>query len=403
MLVAPSLRALSVVPVATARRLARRPSRARSPADRSRPNRPRRSARGARLPARPARADRVVAVGDRRRRADAARRPAGRSRSSTPASTSSTPSSSAGPTPSDPEPQEPAPVRRRARHGRRARSSAPRRRRRPRRHLSRRPCSARGTPPRARARSFRRRRDRARAHGRRSRRARASINLSLGSDERGARDRAGDLRGVRKGSLVVAAAGNDGDEGSPLGYPASIPHVLTVGATDRTNAVASFSSTLALRRPRRHPASTSRSRRRAARAGRRQSGTSFAAPLVSGASRLGLDGAARARQHAALRGDAPLGRRHRRARAGRRERASACSTSRRRSPTPRRSAIRSSRTTTSSSSSPTAGSMTRRSRPAHDPAPAGRRPLHGAARPGRGPARRLPRLAASRRAHHRDR
>ncbi len=42
--------------------------------------------------------------------------------------------------------------------------------------------------------------------------------------------------------LVVAAAGNDGENGNPLTYPASLPHVLTVGATDEQNLVTSFSS-----------------------------------------------------------------------------------------------------------------------------------------------------------------
>ena len=87
---------------------------------------------------------------------------------------------------------------------------------------------------------------------------------------------------VRKGTLIVAASGNDGDTGSPLGYPASIPHVLTVGASDRserdrrTSRVAHASSIS----PRR--ASTSRSRRRSGRVGATGDGTSFATPLVSG-------------------------------------------------------------------------------------------------------------------------
>ena len=42
--------------------------------------------------------------------------------------------------------------------------------------------------------------------------------------------------------LVVAAAGNDGDNGSPLTYPASLPHVLTTAATDEQNQPTSFSS-----------------------------------------------------------------------------------------------------------------------------------------------------------------
>ncbi len=47
---------------------------------------------------------------------------------------------------------------------------------------------------------------------------------------------------VRKGSLIVAASGNEGGAGSPLGYPASYNHVLTVAATDRQNRVTAFSS-----------------------------------------------------------------------------------------------------------------------------------------------------------------
>jgi subtilisin family serine protease len=47
---------------------------------------------------------------------------------------------------------------------------------------------------------------------------------------------------VRLGSLVVAASGNSGDEGNPPSYPAVNAHVLTVGATDRSDQPASFSS-----------------------------------------------------------------------------------------------------------------------------------------------------------------
>jgi hypothetical protein len=75
-----------------------------------------------------------------------------------------------------------------------------------------------------------------------ARAGRSVINLSLGSD-------ASDLpialavdEAVASGSLVVAASGNDGDRGSPLGYPAAYPHVTTVAATDRSGNVAAFSS-----------------------------------------------------------------------------------------------------------------------------------------------------------------
>ena len=110
------------------------------------------------------------------------------------------------------------------------------------------------------------------------------VNLSLGSDDKELVIEQAIYEAVRKGTLVVAASGNDGDTGNPLGYPASIPHVLTVGASDRDErgsrrSRAGRASSISPRR-----ASTSRSRRRSARAGATGDGTSFAAPLVSGAS-----------------------------------------------------------------------------------------------------------------------
>ncbi len=68
------------------------------------------------------------------------------------------------------------------------------------------------------------------------------INLSLGGPQRDLFIEQAVYTAVRKGSLVVAASGNDGDRGNQLGYPAGVPHVLTVGATNRDNAVAFFSS-----------------------------------------------------------------------------------------------------------------------------------------------------------------
>ena len=47
---------------------------------------------------------------------------------------------------------------------------------------------------------------------------------------------------VGSGTLVVAAAGNSRERGSPLEYPASLPHVLTVGALDQRASPAFFSS-----------------------------------------------------------------------------------------------------------------------------------------------------------------
>jgi subtilisin family serine protease len=68
------------------------------------------------------------------------------------------------------------------------------------------------------------------------------INLSFGGETDDPMLQAAIDFAVRSGSLVVAAAGNDGGFGSPPNYPAFYPHVLTVGATDRSNQVAAFSS-----------------------------------------------------------------------------------------------------------------------------------------------------------------
>jgi hypothetical protein len=74
-----------------------------------------------------------------------------------------------------------------------------------------------------------------------ARAGRGVINLSVG----GSRDLAVELavkQAVALGSLIVAASGNSGQEGSPIGYPAALPHVTTVAASDSSGAVASFSS-----------------------------------------------------------------------------------------------------------------------------------------------------------------
>jgi hypothetical protein len=75
-----------------------------------------------------------------------------------------------------------------------------------------------------------------------ARAGRGVINLSVGG---GVPERSTELaidEAVGLGSLVVAASGNDGDRGNPLGYPAAFPHVLTVAATGRNGGVTSFSS-----------------------------------------------------------------------------------------------------------------------------------------------------------------
>jgi subtilisin family serine protease len=68
------------------------------------------------------------------------------------------------------------------------------------------------------------------------------INLSFGGENNDPLIHQAVLYAFRRGSLVVASSGNDGLTGNPLSFPASYPHVLTVGATDETGGVAFFSS-----------------------------------------------------------------------------------------------------------------------------------------------------------------
>jgi hypothetical protein len=111
------------------------------------------------------------------------------------------------------------------------------------------------------------------------------INLSLGGPDRSAFEALSVADAFAGGSIVVAAAGNDRESGSPLSYPASYPHVVTVGSTDAGDAVSSFSSKspgmdvaapgeeIPIAIPTRFSATGFGS----------SSGTSFAAPIVSGA------------------------------------------------------------------------------------------------------------------------
>jgi subtilisin family serine protease len=115
-----------------------------------------------------------------------------------------------------------------------------------------------------------------------ARRGPGVINLSLGGPDRDSLVEQAVGLAVRSGSLVVAAAGNDGRDGV-AGYPAALPHVLTVGATTRIGGVAGFSTPsrfVDLAAPGADmlvASAQSNSWRSGA------SGTSFSAPLVSGA------------------------------------------------------------------------------------------------------------------------
>jgi subtilisin family serine protease len=68
------------------------------------------------------------------------------------------------------------------------------------------------------------------------------INLSLGGPGADPAIKSAVDVAVARGSLVVAASGNDGEDGNALSYPAAYPHVLTVAATQPDGSVAPWSS-----------------------------------------------------------------------------------------------------------------------------------------------------------------
>ena len=69
------------------------------------------------------------------------------------------------------------------------------------------------------------------------------INLSLGGDEPSRGMYEAIVKAFARGSIVVAAAGNERGRGDPPIYPAGFPHVLTVGSTDVNDRPSDFSST----------------------------------------------------------------------------------------------------------------------------------------------------------------
>jgi hypothetical protein len=71
---------------------------------------------------------------------------------------------------------------------------------------------------------------------------RGVVNLSLGGFDRISIEEHAIQSVIGAGLLVVASAGNDREGGSSLSYPASFPHVLTVGATEERDVVTDFSS-----------------------------------------------------------------------------------------------------------------------------------------------------------------
>lgn len=72
------------------------------------------------------------------------------------------------------------------------------------------------------------------------------INLSLGDDSASAHpdpeEDAAVRYALRKGVVVVASAGNGGQAGDPVSYPAGYPGVIAVTAVDRTGSATAFST-----------------------------------------------------------------------------------------------------------------------------------------------------------------
>ncbi len=118
-----------------------------------------------------------------------------------------------------------------------------------------------------------------------ARRGPGVINLSFGGEDDDPLLEEAILFAFRSGSIVVAAAGNDGLEGSPKNFPAAYAHVLTVGATNESGRVAGFStlspnidlSAPGVRIPVAEPISHDAAGYAVV------NGTSFASPLVAGA------------------------------------------------------------------------------------------------------------------------
>jgi subtilase family protein len=112
------------------------------------------------------------------------------------------------------------------------------------------------------------------------------INLSFGGEDDDPLLEDAIRFAFRSGSLVVAAAGNEGFEGSPPNFPAFYPHVLTVGATNESNHVAGFSSlspTLDLAAPGVHIPVAEPLAEDPTGYSTEGNGTSFSSPLVAGA------------------------------------------------------------------------------------------------------------------------
>lgn len=70
----------------------------------------------------------------------------------------------------------------------------------------------------------------------------AVINISFGSTNPDPGLETALLTAYHNGCMIVASAGNDGQNGNPVTYPAAWPHVFTVGASTESDQVAPFST-----------------------------------------------------------------------------------------------------------------------------------------------------------------
>jgi hypothetical protein len=68
------------------------------------------------------------------------------------------------------------------------------------------------------------------------------INLSLGGTGRSVFEANAVADAFVRGSIIVAAVGNEREQGSPLSFPANYPHVITVASTDMADRPSTFSS-----------------------------------------------------------------------------------------------------------------------------------------------------------------
>lgn len=120
------------------------------------------------------------------------------------------------------------------------------------------------------------------------------VNLSIGG---GAKSRTEELlfrRLVQSGAVVVAAMGNEYEDGNPTEYPAAYPGVVAVGAVDEASRRASFSNTgrhIAISAPGVNilstlPMKTSPARKKVDTKYNAWSGTSMATPHVTAAAAL---------------------------------------------------------------------------------------------------------------------